>query len=260
MTENSDTGVVPYEDERYMIEVLEADAGVGRMAIPNDPDGRWDLIRSLMNVRPPVPPDPRMLGIQDRYLEALIRRRGITDADCLEYRDGICVWRGDITALRCDAIVNAANSGMLGCFVPLHRCIDNAIHSYAGIQLRLECDRMMRGAKEPTGRARATHAYNLPCRYVLHTVGPIVSGPLTDRHRADLESCYRSCLELAASLRLRTVAFCCISTGEFRFPNEEAARIAVSTVRDFLVDHGDIRVVFDVFTDRDEDIYGRLLG
>lgn len=247
------------DDECLLIGALARDVGVD-VTVPDDPGDRWRLLRSLMNVRGPAEVPPEVLEAQDRVLGDRIAEAGVTDADDLRYEDGIALWRGDITTLRCDAIVNAANSRMLGCFVPCHRCIDNAIHTYAGMQMRLECDRIMGGREEPTGGARATGGYNLPCRYVLHTVGPIVDGRLTDRHRSQLRSCYTSCLGLAASMGLRTLAFCCVSTGEFRFPNEEAAAIAVDTVRGFLDGRDGMRVIFDVFTDRDEAIYRELLG
>ena len=169
----------------------------------------------------------------------------------------------DISTLRCDAIVNAANSGMTGCYVPNHRCIDNCIHTFAGMQLRLDCDKLMKiqGVPEPTGKAKITKAYNLPCRYILHTVGPIISGPLTKRDCGLLASCYRSCLQLAAEYGLQSVAFCCISTGEFHFPNQHAAEIAVETVQTFLKDETSIKkVIFNVFKDIDKEIYERLLA
>ncbi len=175
----------------------------------------------------------------------------------------IAVWQGDITRLRADAVVNAANSALLGCFCPCHGCIDNAIHSAAGLQLRDECARLMtaQGHPEPNGRAKLTKGYNLPARYVLHTVGPIVRGGVTGRDRRELASCYRSCLELAAEHGLESVAFCCISTGEFRFPNQEAAEIAVKTVAGFLQHNTSIRkVIFNVFKDVDAGIYRALLS
>ena len=171
--------------------------------------------------------------------------------------------QNDTTTVKVDAIVNAANSAMLGCFIPCHGCVDNAIHTAAGFQLRRECARMMalQPGEEPPGRAKITNAYNLPCRYVLHTVGPIVCGAVTAEDRALLASCYRSCLELAAAHGCRSVAFCCISTGEFRFPNEEAARIAVETVEAYQTQHPHtIEVIFNVFKDTDREIYQRLLG
>ena len=246
-------------DMDLLIRSFADDDGV-RVDIPVDPGDRWNLLRSLMNVRMPLPVDREVMEVQDRVLSSIIRDRGIVDVDDLEFNGGVCVWKGDITCLRCDAIVNAANSGMLGCFVPCHRCIDNAIHTYAGVQLRLECAEMMDGRQEPTGSARITFAYNLLCRHVIHTVGPIVNGPLTAEHESLLRSCYRSCLELASEEGLETVAFCCISTGEFRFPNWRAAEIAVDEVRSFLKDHDGMRIVFDVFKEVDDEIYRELLG
>lgn len=174
----------------------------------------------------------------------------------------IVLWQGDITMLKADAIVNAANSALRGCFAPCHSCIDNMIHSRSGVQLRLICDKMMneQGHDEPTGRAKITPAYNLPARHVIHTVGPVVAGPLTQEHCRQLASCYRSCLSLAAREGLRSIAFCCISTGEFHFPQEKAAEIAVRTVREFLREDTQIeRVIFNVFKDADREIYQRLL-
>ena len=247
------------EAESFLIGRFAEDVGV-RVDIPSDPEARWRLLRSLMNLRPPMRTDDDVLAVQDAYLRDAAERKGIVDVDSLAFRDGMCVWRGDITTLRCDAIVTAANGGMLGCFSPCHGCIDNAIHTYAGVQLRAECAVMMGGGEEPPGRARISGAYNLPCSHVIHTVGPIVRGTLTDEDRELLRSCYGSCLDLAHSNGLRTVAFCCISTGVFGFPQRDAAEIAVDAVRGFLAGHDDMRVVFDVFTDADESIYGHLLG
>ena len=207
---------------------------------------------------------PEFLRVQDEYLRAELDAKGITDIDSLTpVRGGMYIWRGDITTLRCDAIVNAANSGMTGCYIPNHRCIDNCIHSYAGVELREYCAELMRsqGHEEPTGGAKITPAYNLPCRYVLHTVGPIINGRVTRQDEELLASCYRSCLKLAAENGLESVAFCCISTGEFHFPNERAAEIAVKTVEDFMQKETSVRkVIFNVFKDRDEEIYRKLLG
>lgn len=176
---------------------------------------------------------------------------------------GLYIWQGDITTLGCDAIVNAANSGMTGCYVPCHGCIDNAIHTYAGVQLRAACAELMRrqGHEEPTGSAKMTPAFNLPCRYVLHTVGPIIDGSPDERDMALLASCYRSCFELAAAHGVQSVAFCCISTGEFRFPNALAADIAIRTVREWQSEHSDgMEVIFNVFKDADLEIYRERLG
>lgn len=221
------------------------------------------LLRALLNLREPVPAAPELLRMQDAYLQAELAQKTVTDADALEeLQPGICLWRGDITTLRCDAIVNAANSALLGCFCPNHGCIDNAIHTWAGIQLRLACKAIMdaQGHEEPTGTAKLTPAYNLPCRFVLHTVGPIVHGQVTQEDERLLASCYRACLDLAAEHALRSVAFCCISTGEFHFPHSLAAQIAISTARSHeAVRQGGIRVIFNVFGEQDEAIYKRLL-
>ena len=233
---------------------------------PADEAAQRRLLRALMNVRPPLPLAPDFLAVQDALLSAEREARGVVDGDALPAVPAdprLALWRGDITRLRADAIVNAANSQLLGCFVPCHGCIDNAIHSAAGLQLREECRRIMaeQGRPEPNGRARLTEGYNLPARYVLHTVGPIVGRWVTWKDRRELAACYRACLALAAEHGLRTVAFCCISTGEFRFPNREAAGIAVDTVTGFLRRNTSIqRVIFNVFKDLDKDIYRRLLG
>lgn len=231
--------------------------------VPADPQGRRQLLRALMNVRMPAPVSDEFLQVQDAYLQEETRRKGITDLQELEpVEPGIYLWQGDITTLRCDAIVNAANSGMTGCYVPGHRCIDNCIHTFAGVQLRSACARLMaqQGHEEPTGQAKLTPAFNLPCRYVLHTVGPIVTGRVTARDRALLASCYCACLTKAAEAGLESIAFCCISTGVFCFPNEDAAEIAVQTVKEFLQTPTTIKkVIFNVFKDLDKEIYTRLL-
>ena len=233
---------------------------------PAEQTAQRRLLRSLMNVRPPMPLREEFLAAQDELLSAEREERGVVDAMALpavRADPRIALWQGDITRLRADAIVNAANSALLGCFHPCHGCIDNAIHSAAGIQLRDECSRLMtaQGCEEPTGRAKLTGGYNLPARYVLHTVGPVICGGVTPKDREALASCYRACLELAAENGLESVAFCCISTGEFRFPNREAAQIAVKTVSEFLRRDTSIkRVVFNVFKDIDAEIYRTLLG
>ena len=231
--------------------------------IPAGQPDKRRLLRSLMNVRPPVPASEEFLKVQDAYLQERLAERGVTEPDNLTpVQPGIYLWQGDITTLAADAIVNAANSRMLGCFVPCHGCIDNAIHTYAGTQLRMECARIMAGQRkeEATGKAKITKAYNLPCRYVLHTVGPIIYGTVTKTDCELLAGCYRSCLELAASYGLQSVAFCCISTGEFHFPNELAAEIAIQTVRTWQQQNSNrIEVIFNVFKDSDYEIYKRLL-
>ena len=227
------------------------------------------MMRTLLNVRPPHPVSEDLIKAQDRELQRQLADKGIVAlSDIMPCRvDGrLRLWQGDITRLQVDAIVNAANSALLGCFVPMHRCIDNAIHSAAGVQLRLACDRLMQaqGHPEPTGRAKITDGYNLPARYVLHTVGPIVRDTEpTPRQERQLADCYRSCLALADAHDLQSIAFCCISTGEFGFPQKRAAEIAVSTVRAYLdatVSTGINSVIFNVFKDDDLSIYRNLLS
>ena len=243
--------------------LLKEHPAYGGMTIPAETEPQRLLLRGLMNVRMPRPAEGEFLEIQDEYLQGRAAARGITDAaDLAPLQPGLYLWQGDITTLKCDAIVNAANSGMTGCYIPNHRCIDNAIHTYAGVQLRLACAELMenQGCPEPTGQAKITPAFNLPCRYVLHTVGPIVQGQVTDRDQTLLASCYRACLELAAEKGLESVAFCCISTGEFHFPNELAAEIAIQTVREFLTKQTSVKkVIFNVFKDLDRTIYEKHL-
>ena len=246
------------------------------MEIPTTEQGKHDLFRALRNMREPKPVSEEFLRLQDEELQAQLQGKGIVElVDIMDVgRDApwhvstgkqLLLWQGDITRLRVDAIVNAANAQMLGCFHPLHGCIDNAIHSAAGVQLREECHRLMQqqGHLEPTGRAKITKAYNLPCKHVIHTVGPIVpTGIPTPMQKEQLASCYRSIMQLADENHLESIAFCCISTGEFRFPNQLAAGIAVQTVKNYLTAHPDCsvkQVVFNVFKNLDKDIYGRLL-
>lgn len=255
------------ERREYLIrELLKEFPQYRKLNMPEQEGEQKQLLRSLMNVRPPRPASREFLDIQDAYLREEVIRRGVTDSEALLPVPGdprIVLWRGDITTLKVDAIVNAANSALRGCFVPCHSCIDNMIHSVSGIQLRLTCDKIMneQGYDEPTGRAKLTPAYNLPSEYVLHTVGPIVSGRLTDQHCRQLADCYKSCLELAADSGLKSIAFCCISTGEFHFPQKKAAEIAVQTVRDYLNSDTRIeKVIFNVFKQEDYDIYRELIG
>ena len=234
------------------------------MEIPSDEMEQRQLLRSLFNIRMSARLSEDFLKVQDEYLQEETRRKGVTElADLTPLEPEIYLWQGDITTLVCDAIVNAANSGMTGCYQPCHSCIDNCIHTYAGIQLRNACAELMekQGYEEPTGQAKITPAYNLPCNHVIHTVGPIVQRQLSIRHEEQLASCYRSCLELADENGCKSIAFCCISTGVFGFPQERAAEIAVRTVKDYQTStHSNIEVIFNVFKEVDYEIYRDLLG
>ena len=263
------------ERRLFLIEYLlgeRAEMGCIPVTVPNDEEEQRQLLRSLVNVRAPGPISDKFLQVQDAFLQERNRERGITEvstirvaepAEASETSNDILLWRGDITTLKVDAIVNAANSGMTGCYQPYHSCIDNCIHTFAGFQLRNKCAEIMarQGHEEPTGQAKITPAYNLPCKYVLHTVGPIVIGPLTMHHKIQLASCYKSCLEIAVQNNVQSIAFCCISTGVFMFPAEEAARIAVATVRDWKkISRSSMKIVFNVFSEKDEAIYKKVLG
>lgn len=253
------------EKRVYLIKQLLAEQPQFKgIEIPEKTFEQKRLLRSLLNIRPPKSVGDDFLKIQDEYLHEEILQKGVTDfSELIPTEREIYLWQGDITTLRCDAIVNAANSQMLGCFYPCHGCIDNAIHTFAGVQLRLKCAEIMKnqGHKEEPSRAIITPAYNLPCKYILHTVGPIVEGRLTGQDCDLLASCYRSCLELAEQNDIESIAFCCISTGEFHFPNDKAAQIAVQTVKDFKKNsHSKIKVIFNVFKDTDFEIYRGLLG
>ena len=252
------------ERRMYLIqELLKENVQYHDMEIPTNTGDQRMLLRGLMNIRMPHPVKKEILEVQDAYLQEEKKRKGIVELENLEeIQPGIILWQGDITKLACDAIVNAANSGMTGCYVPNHRCIDNCIHTFAGMQLREKCAEIIeeQGYAEPTGKAKITKAYNLPCKYILHTVGPIIQGTLTKKDCELLKSCYTSCLTLAAKKGLESVAFCCISTGEFHFPNEKAAGIAVNTVKEFLKQNTSVRkVIFNVFKDLDKAIYEGIL-
>ncbi len=227
--------------------------------LPDDLISQRKLLRALMNVRPPMPLNENFLKLQDEILTAEVEERGVVKLENIpDVEKNIKIWQGDITRLEVDAIVNAANSALLGCFIPLHACIDNAIHSAAGLQLRDACNKISTG-NEPTGQAKITPAFNLPSKFVIHTVGPIIT-PNRQPNQAEenlLASCYKSCLELAKKYRLKSLAFCCISTGEFHFPNQRAAEIAVATVRKFLRQNT-LAVVFNVFKDLDLNIYKKI--
>ncbi|MCD7855804.1 MAG: protein-ADP-ribose hydrolase [Clostridiales bacterium] len=252
------------ERRLYLINYLiSEEKNCNNIQIPLGEKEQKQLLRALFNVRMPKAADNDFLKVQDEYLQEETRRKGITDLSELKpVEKGIYLWKGDITTLRCGAIVNAANSELLGCFYPNHGCIDNAIHTFAGIQLRSACYELMKkqGHSEETGKAQITPAFNLPCDYVIHTVGPIVGGRLTKNDENLLASCYLSCLKLADRNNVKSIAFCCISTGEFHFPNERAAEIAVETVREYKEEkQSQIEVIFNVFKETDFEIYKRLL-
>ena len=245
------------------------------LTVPADTEGRKRLLRSLMNIRMPKPLPAAVLKVQDAYLQERMRENGVVTlreipviaeaGSTHPFADRISVWQGDITRLQTDAIVNAANSQMLGCFVPMHTCIDNCIHTFAGVQLRAECGRQMRkfrakygdSYEQPTAEGMLTDGYNLPAKKVIHIVGPVVTGELTGELEQLLADCYTNVLDICLKNGLRSVAFCCISTGVFRFPNKRAAEIAVKTVTDWLHAHPDAmdRVIFNVFKDEDRKYY-----
>lgn len=248
----------------YLIkELLKEHPKYRDMEIPQNEQEQKNLLRSLFNIRRPQAVSHEFLEIQDAYLQRSAAEKGITElANLQPIQKGLYLWQGDITTLRCDAIVNAANSQMLGCFCPCHGCIDNAIHTYSGIQLRNACAEIMNKQQheEETGRAKITPAYNLPCKYILHTVGPIIRGRLTEKDKKQLASCYLSCMELAEQNHIKSIAFCCISTGEFHFPNDKAAEIAVQTIKTYKQQtNSEIEVIFNVFKQIDYEIYRNLL-
>ena len=231
-------------------------------AIPASLSDKQRMMRALMNIRQPIPASETFLEAQNQELQLQAEDKGVVKLD----GEGLLLWQGDITRLKVDAIVNAANSQMLGCWAPLHNCIDNCIHSAAGVQLRQECYEQMKaqGHDEQTGSAKITLGYNLPAKHVIHTVGPIISQGLlpTKEQEEQLASCYQSCLDIAEANHLRSIAFCCISTGVFNFPNKRAAEIALATVKEWLATHQSSsinQVIFNVFLDKDYDIYKRLL-
>ena len=257
-----------HEEQRiWLIKELQRDDDRLRdCPIPGDEQGQKDLLRGLMNIWMPRPLSEEFLAIQDEYLREECRRKGITDLSDLQplaVDDRLYLWQGDMTTLKVDGVVDPANSQLLGCWRILHDCLDNLLHSGAGLALRYRCYEIMQaqGYEEPAGRAKITPGYALPAKYILHTVGPIVQGRLTKEHERLLASCYTSCLDLAAENGLESVAFCCISTGVFMFPNQRAAEIAVETVRNWLDETGSrMKVIFNVFKDQDLKIYQGLLG
>lgn len=254
------------QEERrlYLInELIKENSRYSNIVIPKNEVEQKALLRGLLNVRMPNDISKEFLKIQDEYLQEECKSKGITELEDLEpIENDIYLWQGDITTLKCDAIVNACNCDLLGCFYPNHKCIDNAIHTFSGVQLRLACNEIMvkQGHKEETGKAKITLAFNLPCKYVIHTVGPIVRGKLTEKDCDLLKSCYISSLEIAEKNCLNSIAFCCISTGEFHFPNDKASEIAINTVKEYKEKtHSKIKVIFNVFKDKDYEIYRKLL-
>lgn len=243
--------------------LLSENPRYNKVEIPDNTEEQFNLYRALVNVRMPECISDAYLSVEDEYLRTEICHKGITHISELQQLcDDIYLWQGDITTIDADAIVNAANNRLLGCFCPCHACIDNCIHTFAGVRLRLKCNEIMQmqGIKEPTGRAKITPAYNLPSKYVIHTVGPIISGILTKKDKELLASCYYECLKKADEYNLDSIAFCCISTGEFHFPNDKAARIAVDTVKKYKSEiNSKIKVIFNVFKDKDYKIYRELL-
>ncbi len=256
----------------YLVEQFKTDSVQYKdLRTPEDTEAKRRLLRSLMNIRMPKKLDEDVLAVQDVYLKERSLENGIVYlSDIPVIKNKMSIWQGDITRLAVDAIVNAANSQMLGCFVPMHTCIDNCIHTFAGIQLRDECNRQMtelrskygQDYEQPTAVPMLTDGYNLPAKKVIHVVGPIVQDRLTPELEKDLADCYRNTLDLCLENGLKSVAFCCISTGLFRFPNKRAAKIAVNTVEGWLTEHPDVldRVVFNVFKDEDRQYYEELLG
>ncbi|MBR0091926.1 MAG: protein-ADP-ribose hydrolase [Lachnospiraceae bacterium] len=257
----------------FMIkELLKEEIRYKGMEIPTEEKAQREMLRSLVNVRPPRPVSEEFLRVEGEYLEERLHRLGVIDADALEpvaSDDRLVLWQGDMSRLKCGAVVNPANAAMLGCFQPLHACLDNVIHTFAGVELRAACDRQMKAIRaklgenylQPTAIPMMTDAYHLPAEKIIHIVGPIVEGALTEEHRTQLAACYRNTLILCDRGKVTSVAFCCISTGVFQFPREEAAEIAVKTVRAYLDGGSGVRrVVFDVFTDEDLEIYERVLG
>ena len=256
----------------YLVEEFKADSGEYKdLQTPADAEGKRRILRSLMNIRMPRELPDSVLEVQDEYLTERAKDKGIVQlSDIPVMEEGLSIWQGDITRLKVDAIVNAANSQMLGCFIPMHTCIDNCIHTFAGVQLRAECKRQMdqlrirygRYYEQPTAVPMLTDAYNLPAKKVIHIVGPIVQGRLTLVLEKDLADCYRNVLDMCLENGLKSVAFCCISTGVFHFPNRKAAEIAVGTVKEWLAAHPETmeRVIFNVFKDEDRTYYEVLLS
>lgn len=274
---------VPVEQNerlKYLTGKFIEDSGeYSSLSIPDSLQEQRYLLRSLMNIRMPRVLDAETVRIQDEYLQERNRENGIVNiseipsaASCgstLPFASQMHLWQGDITRLSADAIVNAANSQMLGCFIPMHTCIDNCIHTFAGIELRAECARRMRQMQmkygpeyeQPTAVPMLTGGYNLPAKHVIHVVGPVITGRLTGEKEQQLADCYANVLDLCFENHLKSVAFCCISTGVFRFPNRRAAAIAVGTVSEWFSSHPDscIHVIFNVYKEEDRTLYEKEL-
>ena len=247
----------------YLIsELIKEDNKLSNIKIPTSLEEKKELYRALRNIRNPKPISKEYLDAQDKYLQNEIKEKGITDEKDIPFNKSIIsIWQGDITTLKCDVIVNACNEYLLGCFVPGHKCIDNAIHSFAGIQLREECNDIMKGKTLPNGEVVLTKGYNLPSKYVIQTVGPQVSGIPTEQDKTDLKKCYYNSLELCKEKRLKTISFPCISTGLYGFPQDEASKIAINIIEEYLKDNKDVfeHIIFNVFKDEDLEIYNRNL-
>ena len=246
----------------YLINYLAKESKIDIGELSSNETELKNLFRSLMNMRPPNDISEDYLKIEDEFLQEELDKKFITNIENLKpIKNNLYLWQGDITALKIDAIVNAANSAMLGCFYPMHKCIDNAIHSAAGTMLRLFCRDIINqcGGYLKTGDAKITPAFNLPCKYVLHTVGPIIKDKVSKKDEELLSLCYKSCLNLVVENNIESVTFCCISTGEFRFPNDLAVDIALSSVNDFLKENKErnIKIVFNVFKDIDYELYNK---
>lgn len=227
----------------------------------NNEEVLYNYFRYLINIRLPNNISEEYLKIEDEYLQERLKNKIITNIEDIKpIRDNLYLWQGDITTLNIDAVVNAANSSMLGCFIPLHKCIDNAIHSASGTRLRLCLNDIMKGKSEESGKCIITKAFNLPSKYILHTVGPIIQNIVSKKDEEILYNCYKSCLETAKDNNIKSIAFCCISTGEFKFPNKEASQIAVNAVKDFLNNSKyDMKILFNVFKDLDYELYYDIL-
>lgn len=217
----------------------------------------YDYFRALLNITMPIHLSDEFYLRQDKVLKDLLSKKVVVDSN--DFKDGISLYKGDITLIKADAIVNACNSDLLGCFIPLHHCIDNAIHSFAGLQVRRDLYDVMQkqGHKEKNGFVKVTKGYNLPSKYIFHTVGPIYDK--SNQNEIDLENCYLSCLKKADEMGLESIVFCSISTGVFSFPIDKASDIAINTVKDYLkAENKNIKkVIFDLFSDNDYYVYDR---